>query len=166
MVSTPPGALERALKANHKYASGRPSPQRSWAPQMALVLCMDARLDPVQFLGLQYGEAHIIRNAGGRMAEAIRSLAISQALLGTAEVAVIHHTECALLGLTENEIRARVQRERGTTRVLPDFLPIADLKDSIREDLTLYRSTPFVRQDIPVRGFILDIQSGRLTEVT
>ncbi|MBI2765535.1 MAG: carbonic anhydrase [Chloroflexi bacterium] len=126
---------------------------------------MDARLDPVQFLGLRYGEAHIIRNAGGRMAEAIRSLAVSQSLLGTAAVAVIHHTECGMLGRSDNEIRDEIRRQRGAAPEGLTFLPFGDLEQSVRDDLALYRGTPFLRQDIPVRGFIMDIATGLLREV-
>jgi carbonic anhydrase len=160
----PSSSIDRLIEANRRYAAARP-PAEPWRPTLALILCMDARLDPVQFLGLRYGQAHIIRNAGGRMAEAVRSLAISQAFFGTSEVAVIHHTECGMLGRSEDEMRAAVERERGISVGAVRFLPFPSLEQSIREDMVLYRSTPFLRQDIPVRGFVIDVATGLLEEI-
>jgi carbonic anhydrase len=115
-------------------------------------------------LGLREGDAHVIRNAGGRLADAVRSLAISQTLLATEEVAIIHHTDCGMVTFRDDDIRARL-RARGADADHVAFLPFADLEQSVRDDIALYRATPMLRQDIPVRGFIYDVKSGRLNEV-
>jgi carbonic anhydrase len=134
-------------------------------PRVALVLCMDARIDPVRALGIPQGEVHIIRNAGGRVADAVRSLIVSQQVIGTEEVAIVHHTDCGMARVTDDEIRATL-RERFAEDP-PDiaFLSFGDLEDSVREDVALYRRTPHLRQDVPVRGFIYDVATGRLIEV-
>jgi carbonic anhydrase len=156
--------IDRLVSANRRYAASLLPVEEARTPRLALILCMDARLDPVRFLGLRYGEAHIIRNAGGRMAEALRSLAVSQSLLGTAEVALIHHTECGMLGRSDEDIRAEIRSKRGVAPEGLEFLPFQDLEESLQEDLALYRNTAFLRQDIPVRGFIMDLKTGLLTE--
>ncbi len=156
--------IDRALAANRAFAETfLPSPPGT--PRLAVLLCMDARIDPVRALGLPYGHAHIIRNAGGRMADALRSLAISQRLLGTTEVAVIHHTECAMMTFTEADMHRRLRHEAGVDPGDMAFLPFRDLDESVRDDLRLYRASPLVRHDVPVRGFIYDIATGLLLEV-
>jgi carbonic anhydrase len=154
------------LQANDQYAAtftkgGLPMPP---ARHVAVVTCMDARLDPAKFLGLQEGDAHVIRNAGGRAADAIRSLAISQQLLGTREVIVIHHTDCGMLTFTNEQLQQKLRDDLGAEATL-DFLPFADLEQSVRDDLQAIRRTPLLLQDVPVRGFIYDVRTGRLQEV-
>jgi carbonic anhydrase len=157
-------ALDDMLEANRRYAVEFEPGYRP-QPVLAIVACMDARIDPPRALGLTYGTAHIIRNAGGRVAEALRSLAISQAVLGTREVAIIHHTECGMQAPAET-IRERIAAGLGheVDPSLP-LLAFSDLAESVREDLAIYRTSPLVRHDIPVRGFIYDVVTRRLSEV-
>ncbi len=157
-------SIDLALAANRTFA-GTFLPSPAGTPRLAVLLCMDARIDPVRALGLPYGHAHIIRNAGGRMADALRSLAISQLLLGTTEVAVIHHTECAMMTFTEADMRRRLGHEAGVDPGDMAFLPFRDLEESVRDDLRLYRASALVRHDVPVRGFIYDVATGLLREV-
>lgn len=159
--------IDELLKQNERYAAdfkrgGRPAPP---AKQIAIVTCMDARIHPEAALGLEIGDAHMIRNAGGRTADALRSLAISQTLLGTREVAIIHHTDCGMVTFTDESIRQKLREERGVDADDVAFLPFKDLEQSVRDDIGVYQRSPLVRQDIPVRGFIFDVNSGRLTEV-
>jgi carbonic anhydrase len=126
---------------------------------------MDARLLPSRFLGLEEGDAHIIRNAGGRAQEALRSLVISQQLLGTREVAVIHHTDCGMLTFRNEELRARLRETLGADTGDMDFLPFTDVEESVRDDVHFLRASPLIPDDIPIRGFVYDVRTGRLTEV-
>jgi carbonic anhydrase len=128
---------------------------------------MDARLDPAKFLGLEEGDAHVIRNAGGRASDdAIRSLVISQQLLGTREVVVIHHTDCGMLTFTNEQLRDKIRQGLGADASQIDFLPFRDLEDSVRRDVETVRNSPLIPKDIPVSGFIYDVRNGRLLEVT
>jgi carbonic anhydrase len=161
-----PDAFEHILAANATFAASytltdlAPQPRR----KIAIVACMDARIDPPRALGLEPGDAHILRNAGGRVAEAFRSLAISQQMLGTEAVAIIHHTRCGLIAPDDDAIRERLRMNLGVEAAM-DFLTFPDLEQSVRDDIALYRAWPIVRQDIPVRGFVYDVDSGRLREV-
>lgn len=132
--------------------------------RLAIVACMDARIVPESHLGIRVGDAHLIRNAGGRVSEAIRSLAMSQVLLGTEEVALIHHTDCGLLSLSEDEVHKRFAA-KGIETAGIDFLTFTDLRQSVLDDIAIYRSSPLLRQDVPVRGLIFDVATGRLSEV-
>jgi carbonic anhydrase len=125
---------------------------------------MDARLDPARALGLEEGDAHVIRNAGGRAADAIRSLVISQQLLGTREVVVVHHTDCGMLTFTDNQLRDKVRDDLGA-RTDMAFLPFIDLEASVRDDVAAIRQSPLLLKGVPVRGFIYDVRSGRIHEV-
>ena len=159
--------FEELLAANRAYAAGvdKGTLPLSPARRLAIVVCMDARIDPARALGLAEGDAHVIRNAGGRMVEALRSLAISQQLLGTEAVMVIHHTDCGMLTFTDADLRATLRERLGADADHVAFLPFRDLEDSVRADLAAYRASPIVRQDIPVRGFVYDVQTGALREV-
>lgn len=126
---------------------------------------MDSRIDLVGALGLELGEAHMIRNAGGRLADAVRSLVVSQLFLGTDAVAIIHHTDCGQLLYTDDSIRAKLRDERAAVADNIAFLPFTDLEQSVRDDLATYRTTPVLRQDAEVRGFVYDVDTGRLHEV-
>ncbi len=155
------------IDANRRYAEGfrkgaLPLPP---ARKVAVVLCMDARIDPARALGLEEGDAHVIRNAGGRVSDAVRSLTISQTLLGTEEVVVIHHTDCGMLTFSDESIRAKLRKEREIDADALAFLPFTDLDASVRDDLAAYRTSPLVRHDVPVRGFVYDVKTGRLREV-
>src|SRR4051794_17024023 len=128
--------LPAILEANERYAAGfdKGGLQALPARRLAVLTCMDARLDPARALGLEEGDAHVIRNAGGRATDdAIRSLVISQQLLGTREVLVIHHTDCGMLTFTNEQLRDRLRRELGADAESVDFLPSPDLQASVRE---------------------------------
>jgi carbonic anhydrase len=158
---------EQFLQANQHYAEqfkkgALPLPP---ARKVAVVVCMDARIDPARALGLEEGDAHVIRNAGGRISDALRSLSISQTLLGTEEVVIVHHTDCGMLTFTDESIRQRLRKERGADADAIAFLPFHDLDQSVRDDVAAYRASLLVRQDIPVRGFVYDVRTGKLREV-
>jgi carbonic anhydrase len=127
---------------------------------------MDARIDPAKALGLAEGDAHVIRNAGGRASEdALRSLAISQQLLGTREVLVIHHTDCGMVTFSNDDLRAKLRSELGADASGIDFLPFGDLEQSVRDDVSTIRSSPIIRDDVPVHGYVYDVRSGQLRDV-
>lgn len=160
-------AAEEFVKANESYAQrfdkgDLPVPP---ARHVAVVTCMDARLIPSRFLGLEEGDAHVIRNAGGRAAEALRSLVISQRLLGTNEVVVIHHTDCGMLTFRNEDLHAKVRDELGADASHIDFLPFSDLEQSVRDDVRLLRESPLIGDDVTVRGFVYEVETGRLRPV-
>ncbi|MFZ5439537.1 MAG: beta-class carbonic anhydrase [Myxococcota bacterium] len=159
--------IDELVAANAGYAKDFTAGALPLPParKVALVVCMDARIDPAKALGLKEGDAHVIRNAGGRFADALRSLAISQTLLGTEEVAFVHHTDCGMLTFTDETIRKALRERLSADADHLAFLPFADLEESVRADLRAYRASPLVRQDIPVRGFIYDVKSGTVREV-
>lgn len=160
--------IDEVLAANERYAAGftkgsLPSPP---ALGLAVLTCMDARIDPARALGLKEGDAHVIRNAGGRASEdAIRSLVVSSHLLGTREFLVIHHTDCGMLTFTNDEIRDQIRQKLGADASQVDFLPLTDLDTNVREDIEVIRSSPLLPRDISVRGFVYDVRNGRLREV-
>ena len=159
-------ATDEFLQANERYAGSftkgaLPVPP---ARRVAVVVCMDARLDPAKMLGLEEGDAHVIRNAGGRADDALRSLVISQQLLGTREVVVIHHTGCGMLTFTDAQLQQKLHDEMGVDTDLA-FLPFSDLEQSVRDDIATIRNSPLLLKDVPVRGFIYDVATGRLHEV-
>lgn len=136
------------------------------ARKLAVLACMDARLNPYGLLGLSEGEAHVIRNAGGVVSDdAIRSLAISQNLLGTEEIVLIHHTDCGMLTFTDEELAERLEDQTGQR---PEWSAhaFADLEEDVREGIERIRQSPFIPRTDAVRGFVYDVHSGRLTEVS
>jgi carbonic anhydrase len=161
--------LNEVMAANARYADEFGDKAKLPMPpgrRFAILTCMDARLDPAKALGLAEGDAHVIRNAGGRAsADALRSLAISQQLLGTREVVVIHHTDCGMQTFTNDELRARLRAELGADAAGIDFLPFGDLEGSVREDVAAIRASPLVPRDVAVTGFVYDVRTGRLHEV-
>ncbi len=158
--------------ANERYSqefqkAGKGSLPMPPGRKLAVITCMDARLDPNGFLGLHEGDAHVIRNAGGRADDdALRSLVISQELLGTDEVIVIHHTDCGMLTFTNDQLRQKLKERYGKDPGNVDYLPFADLEQSVRDDVETIRSYPFARKNTRVSGYIFDVRSGRLREVT
>ena len=156
-------------KANDAYASSfnkgdLPIPP---ARHVAVLTCMDARLLPARFLGLEEGDAHVIRNAGGRAsADAIRSLAISQQLLGTNEVVVIHHADCGMLTFGNEDLRKKLKQQLNADAEHIDFLPFNDLEQSVRDDVATIKNSPLLLKNIEVNGFIYDVKSGKLLPVT
>lgn len=158
----------RLLEANKQYAAAYTKGKLPMPPSrhVAVITCMDARLHPEKFLGLQEGEAHMIRNAGGRASDdAIRSLVISQQLLGTNEVVVIHHEDCGMLTFTNEQLREKVQKDLKASAAGVDFLPFTNLEQSVRDDVARLRSSPLIAKGIPIGGYIYDVHTGRLTEV-
>jgi carbonic anhydrase len=136
------------------------------AKKLAVLACMDARLDPAKVLGLQEGDAHVIRNAGGVVTdEEIRSLAISQHLLGTEEIVLIHHTDCGLLGLDDEDFAQRLEREAGR-RPPFDAHGFDDLEADVQTSVERIRSSPFIPRTDKVRGFVYEVETGNLREVT
>jgi carbonic anhydrase len=135
------------------------------AKKVAVVACMDARLDPQALLGLQEGDAHVIRNAGGVITDdEIRSLAISQRLLGTEEIILIHHTDCGMLTFGDDEFRRQVQEDTG---IKPEWAAEAfsDLDEDVRQSIARIKASPFVPRTDAVRGFVYEVETGRLREV-
>jgi carbonic anhydrase len=135
------------------------------ARRVAVIACMDARVNPYAILGLAEGDAHIIRNAGGIVTDSeIRSLALSQHLLGTEEVELIHHTDCGVFKFSEPDFVSRLERETGA-RPPWEVPPATDLEASVRESVRRVRESPFVPHKQSVRGFVYDVETGRLREV-
>jgi carbonic anhydrase len=133
---------------------------------VAVVACMDARLDVYRILGLADGEAHVIRNAGGVVTDdEIRSLAISQRLLGTTEIILIHHTDCGMLTFTDDDFKGAIQTEIG---IKPEWAAEAfpDVDEDVRQSLRRIEASPFVTKHESLRGFVFDVATGKLNEVT
>src|SRR5437660_6689405 len=159
---------DELVEANEKFAAGfdqggLPMPP---ARHVAVLTCMDARLHPARFLGLEIGDAHVIRNAGGRASDdAIRSLAISEQLLGTNTVVVIHHTDCGMLTFSNEDLRTKIKQELHVNADQIDFLPFKDLEQSVRDDVATIKSSPLIPDSVEVSGFIYDVRSGKLLPV-
>jgi carbonic anhydrase len=160
--------IDELIEANARYASGKPPGGDLQPPsrQLAVVTCMDARFFPSQVLGLGEGEAHVIRNAGGRTPEALRSLVLSQRLLGTNAIAVVQHTECGMLTFKNEDIYAKVKEDLGEDASDIDFMPFPDLEQNVREDVEFLKKHPLIGDDSEIRGFVYDVKTRRLTEVT
>jgi carbonic anhydrase len=161
--------VQEFQKANAAYASSFSKGNLPMPPgrHVAVLTCMDARLDPARFLGLKEGDAHVIRNAGGRASEdALRSLTISEQLLGTNEVVVIHHTDCGMLTFSNEDLRKKLKQELNADAEHVDFLPFKDLEQSVRDDVATIKNSPFIPKNIEVSGFIYNVRSGRLLPVT
>jgi carbonic anhydrase len=159
--------LDEVRAANEAYATGFTKGDLPMPPgrKFAVVACMDARLDPAKALGLEEGDAHVIRNAGGRAADAIRSLVISQRLLGTEAVIVLHHTDCGMLTFDNDTLRGIVREQLGADVSDVDFLPFGDLEQSVRDDVEIIRNSPLIPNEIPVTGFVYDVKTGKIHEV-
>jgi len=160
--------IDELVQANLTFARSFDQGALPMPPKrrVAVVTCMDARILPSRILGLEFGDAHVIRNAGGRAQEALRSLVISQQLLGTREVAVIHHTDCGMLTFTNQSLREQVRSRLSADASGIDFLPFKDVEESVREDLTILLASPLIPDDIPIRGFVYDVRTGKLSEVS
>ncbi len=160
--------LPELLAANERYAAAFTKGDLPMPPgrQVSVLACMDARLHPEKFLGLDEGDAHVIRNAGGRASDdALRSLIISYKLLGTREFVVIHHTDCGMLTFKSDQLRDMLRNDLTADASGIDFLPFSDLDESVREDVQTIRSSPLIPDDIAVSGFVFDVKTGRLREV-
>ena len=161
-------ATDELLQNAEKYAADfdRGSLPLPPAKHVAIVACMDARLNPYGLLGLNEGDAHVIRNAGGVITDdEIRSLAISQRLLGTEEIILIHHTDCGMLTFSDDDFRNDLQKEIG---IKPEWAAEAfqDLEEDVRQSIARIKASPFVPRKDAVRGFIYDVSTGALDEVS
>ena len=164
-------ATDTVLEANQRYAEeftqgglpGRPTRLR-----LAVVTCMDCRLHVSKLLGLKLGDAHIIRNAGGIVTEdVLRSLIVSCHIAGSQEVIIINNTKCGMLTFTDEDLMAKLQHETGKAPVAPArFYAFTDLEENVRQQMRKVRSHPWVPEGITVRGFIYDVDTGRLSEVS
>jgi carbonic anhydrase len=157
---------DQYLANNAEYASTFSGPlPLPPSKHVAVVACMDARLDVYRALGLKDGEAHVIRNAGGVITDdEIRSLAISQRLLGTKEIILIHHTDCGMLTFTDDEFKRAIQDETG---IKPEWAAesFSDIEEDVRQSLRRIETSPFVTKHESLRGFIFDVATGKLNEV-
>jgi carbonic anhydrase len=160
-------STDELLQANAEYARSFDRGDLPMPParRLAIVTCMDARIVPSRAFGLEEGDAHVIRNAGGRVRDALRSLVISQRLLGTNEIVVIHHTDCGMLTFTNPDLHAKVKQDLGADASHIDFLPFTDVEESVREDMALLLSSPLIPATITIRGFVYDVRTGKLNEV-
>jgi carbonic anhydrase len=179
--------LTEVLSANEAYANTFGEKSKLALPPargFAILTCMDARLDPAKYAGLAEGDAHVIRNAGGRASDdAIRSLVISYKLLGTKEFFVIHHTDCGMLFFTNDVMRGLLANSLETAALTPEgfkdvgkgpgstaaefieWLTIKDQAQSVVADVTRIRTSPLVPKSIPIYGYVYDVRTGRLVEV-
>jgi carbonic anhydrase len=160
-------ATDELLANNEKYTANFGKGDLPMPPgkKVAVVACMDARLDPARALGLEEGDAHVIRNAGGVVTDdAIRSLVISQRLLGTTEIILIHHTDCGMLTFTDDGFRQQIEAETG---VRPTWAAEAfsDLDADVRQNIARIQAEPAIPHKESVRGFVYDVTKGTLTEV-
>jgi carbonic anhydrase len=159
---------DELLRNAESYAAGFDQRDLPIPParKLAVLACMDARLNPYAVLGLREGDAHIIRNAGGVVTDdEIRSLAISQRLLGTEEIILIHHTDCGMLTFTDDEFKRSVQDDVG---IKPQWAAEAfpDLDEDVRQSIARIQASPFIPRKGSVRGFVYEVETGRLREVT
>jgi len=158
---------DQYLKNNEDYAAGFTGPlPLPPSKHVAVLACMDARLDVYRVLGIGEGESHVIRNAGGVVTDdEIRSLAISQRLLGTTEIILIHHTDCGMLTFTDDGFRGDLQKETG---IKPPWSPesFTDLDADVRSSIGRIKASPFIPKKDQVRGFVYDVHTGRLREVS
>ena len=159
---------DELLRNNEAYASGFGKGDLPLPPAkgLAVVACMDARLDVHKILGLEEGDAHVIRNAGGVVTDdEIRSLAISQRLLGTREIILIHHTDCGMLTFSDDDFRRQIQEETG---IKPEWAAeaFADVDEDVRQSIARIQANPFIPRKDSVRGFVYDVRTGKLSEVS
>jgi carbonic anhydrase len=164
----PMGLSDELLRNNERYVADFDKGDLPLPPakKLAVVACMDARLNVYGALGLQEGDAHVIRNAGGVVTDdEIRSLAISQRLLGTEEVILMHHTDCGMLTFNDDEFRRQIEEDTG---LKPSWSPEAfdDLEADVRQSIKRIMSSPFIPNKDSIRGFIYEVETGRLREVT
>jgi carbonic anhydrase len=157
---------DELLANNARYAESFSGPlPLPPAKHLAVIACMDARLDVYRILGLEEGDAHVIRNAGGVVTDdEIRSLAISQRLLGTEEIILVHHTDCGMLTFTDDEFKRAVQNDTG---IKPEWAAEAfpDLEEDVRQSIARIKANPFVPHKDAIRGFVFDVATGKLNEV-
>jgi carbonic anhydrase len=160
-------STDRLLEANRKYAAGfrKGHLKNQGARRLAVLTCMDARINTAAAFGLREGDANVLRNEGGRANEfVLNGLIVARALLGVREIAVIHHTDCGLLAPSEAEFRRRIEASIGEIAPQRKFMTFADVDEGVREDLRIIGSVPELA-GMPVRGFVYDVKTGTLREV-
>ncbi|ADG07549.1 beta-class carbonic anhydrase [Kyrpidia tusciae] len=165
--------VKKLFEANRTYASQFSQGQLPIPParKVAVLTCMDARIDPLRALGADLGDIHVIRNAGGRVTEdAIRSLVISEQLLGTQEILVLHHTDCGMLTFRNEDLYDKISRRLGPDSAKAasniDFLPFTDLEQSVRDDVETLRNSPLIPSDVLVYGAVYDVHTGEVIPVS
>ena len=163
--------LPELLAAAERHAAGFVGGRLQRPPTrgFAILTCIDARIDPDKIFDLSPGDANVMRNAGGRAVEAIRSLAISQELLGTREIVVLHHTDCGLHAFTTDQIRERLGASLGPVAAEAagqiDFLSFTDMERALRDDVALLRASPLLRPDTRIAGLVYDVATGRVAQI-
>ena len=160
--------FENFLKANQAYVELHGDLHLSIKPKtkVTIVTCMDSRLHVAPALGLALGDAHILRNAGGRVTDdMIRSLVISQQQMGTREIVVLHHTDCGAQTFNNEDFQEHLKCELGVDVSGQDFLPFQDIDESVREDMKLLRECPLIPDDVIISGAVYDVDTGRMSEV-
>ena len=160
--------FENFLKANQAYVELHGDLHLSIKPKtkVAIVTCMDSRLHVAPALGLALGDAHILRNAGGRVTDdMIRSLVISQQQMGTREIVVLHHTDCGAQTFQNEEFQEHLKAELGVDVSDQDFLPFQDVEESVREDMQLLRESPLIPDDVVISGAVYDVDTGSMREI-
>ena len=156
------------LKANQAYVELHGDLHLSIKPKtkVAIVTCMDSRLHVAPALGLALGDAHILRNAGGRVTEdMIRSLVISQQQMGTREIVVLHHTDCGAQTFQNKDFQEHLKRELGVDVSDQDFLPFQDIDESVREDMKLLQESPLIPDDVVISGAVYDVDTGSMRQI-
>lgn len=160
--------FEQFMQANQAYVALHGELNLPIKPKtrVAIVTCMDSRLHVAQALGLALGDAHILRNAGGRVTDdVIRSLVISQQQMGTREIVVLHHTDCGAQTFNNEDFQEHLKCELGVDVSGQDFLPFQDVEESVREDIKLLRECPLIPDDVIISGAVYDVDTGRMIEV-
>jgi len=164
----------RFLRANAEYVASfgdKGSLGLPPAKKLIVVTCMDARLDPAAYLGIKEGDAHVIRNAGGSTKDALRSIIISQRLLGTREIAVFHHSGCGMLSFSSNHLRSIVKNaDPGNTTVASqvdsiDFLEFGHLEDSVKSDVKFLQENPLVLKESTITGWVYEVETGKVKQI-
>ncbi|KIY70845.1 carbonic anhydrase [Cylindrobasidium torrendii FP15055 ss-10] len=140
------------------------------ANKLAVVTCMDARIDPAASLGINLGEAHVIRNAGGRAPDAVRSLVISQRLLGTREIAVFHHTDCGMLTFKSEELHDIIKKDASPEAVkaadaIGDFLAFPKIDENVKEDVEFLKGHPLILEGTKISGWVYHVETGKVSQV-
>ena len=160
--------FENFMKANQAYVDLHGTSHLPIKPKtkVAIVTCMDSRLHVAQALGLALGDAHILRNAGGRVTDdMIRSLVISQQQMGTREIVVLHHTDCGAQTFNNEDFQEHLKCELGVDVSGQDFLPFQDVDESVREDMKLLRECPLIPDDVIISGAVYDVDTGSMREI-